>query len=73
MIFYTNNTRINAIVTVKVGQGGDIEKGFKIGPLGAALAQKVLAGYNDVLVPAETSIELEDGLDVTFIAVRTTG
>lgn len=71
MILYTNNTRVNAIVTIKVGQGGDLEKGLKIGPSGAASAQKVFIGYNDVLVPAETSIELADGLDVTFTGVRT--
>ncbi|MBL9105152.1 MAG: hypothetical protein JNL82_29670 [Myxococcales bacterium] len=71
MILYANHTRTNAIVTIKVGQGGNLDKGVKIGPLGAAAVQKVLIGYNDVLVPAETAIELEDGLDVTFIGVRT--
>lgn len=70
MIFYTNHTRSNAIVTIKVAQAGDLAKGLKIGPPGATSVHKVLVGYNDVLVPAETSIELEDELDITFIGAR---
>lgn len=68
MQLYTNTTRFNAIVTIKVGPGND--KAITIGPSGAHSPQKVLAGHNDVLVPGGTSLEIEDGVDIVFISVR---
>lgn len=70
MTFYTNNTRIDAIVTIKVGLVGDLQKGVKVKCNGALLAQKVLVGYNDLFVPAESSIEFDENVEVSFVAVR---
>jgi hypothetical protein len=73
MIFYANNTRVDAIVTIKVSPVGDLQKGVKVNTNGAPLVQKVIVGYNDLFVPAESSIELDENVEVAFIAVRSSG
>lgn len=71
MPLYTNHTRSTVVVTLKVNSANDLKTAIKIG-IGKAMAPHAIAlGYNDLPVPAGTSLELAEGADAIFIGART--
>lgn len=70
MALYTNGSRHSAIVTIKVNSSQDLKAAIKVGIPEAQSARDVQLGHNDVAVQAGESLELSDGTDAVFIAVR---
>ena len=69
MPFFTNHTRNNAILTLKV-TGAD--KGTVMIGVGSAQGKTDLPiGYHDLLVPAGASLEFAEGTEAVFISIRT--
>lgn len=71
MPFYTNHTRHTAVLTINIISANDPKGGVKIGVKGALIPHAVHLGYNDIPVPAGVSLELMEGVNATFVAVRT--
>lgn len=70
MIFYTNHTRRTSVLTLKVNAAQDLKTALKIGPVDAQTPRSVELGYNDIAVQAGERVELSDGVDATFVSVR---
>ena len=70
MAFYTNQTRHSAVLTLKINSAQDLKSAVKIGVENAQLVKTVDIGYNDIVVQAGEKIDLSEGTDATFIAVR---
>ena len=70
MVFYTNRTRHEAVLTIRVVAANDLKSSIKIGLPETLGSHEVTLGYNDLLVPAGESVDLADGTDVTFVSTR---
>lgn len=69
-LFYNNRTHRDAIVTVKIEAVADPKKALKIGSESAMRDFPAEIGIYDLVVGPDQSIELADGVQATFVAVR---
>lgn len=70
MPLYTNHTRSDAVVTVKIISVQDPENALKIGIESAMKGMTIKLGVHDLVVPPSASIEVSDGVIAEFIAAR---
>lgn len=70
MALYRNNTRFAAIVTIRVSTAPDPKKTLEIGLPSALKVEGLDVGVHDLLVEAGTSIQLMQGVEAEFLAVR---
>lgn len=70
---YFNNTRVAAIVTVKVESSNQPNKSFSLAEPGEDKVTepvKAVVGYHDVQVGPGKELRVEEGTVATFISVR---
>lgn len=70
---YFNNTRIAAIVTIKVESANEPDKALSLAEPGDDKVMdpvKAKAGYHDVLVGPGKELRVAEGTVATFISVR---
>lgn len=70
MAWYLNNTRFDAIVTMRVVDPGGQNDGLKIGAESAMKDFAPKAGIHDVLVGPGEVIEISGGIVAEFLTVR---
>lgn len=70
MLLYVNHTRHSAIVTVKINSAVDLKSAVKIGTANPQVFSSTVLGYNDLVVHAGEGLELAEGVDAAFVAVR---
>jgi hypothetical protein len=69
-LFYTNKTRHDATVTLKIETVADPKKTLKIGVESAMKDLPADVGIYDLVVGPDQSIELADGVQATFLTAR---
>jgi hypothetical protein len=70
MALYKNQTRRDAVVTVKINSVIDPQKALSVGATSAMAAITAEVGFHDVVVGPGQVLEVSDGVDATFVASR---
>lgn len=70
MAIYSNNTRFDAIITIKVTAVLDPKDALKIGIESAMKSVALQLGVHDLLVGPGEELELSEGASVEFLTAR---
>ncbi len=69
-IVYHNQTRRDAVVTIRVESVADSKKALKIGAVSAMKDISAEVGVHDLVVGPDQVLELSEGVTATFLAAR---
>jgi len=73
MAFYTNQTRHNAILTIRIDTTGDPQKSLQKGTNDVLGTINADVGYHDLLVEPGLELSLGENTTATLISVRGDG